>query len=669
MSSESQTQQMTIMYLLLLWTAILSTVYTAPTEDCPEGCQCNQPFTIFCLNLKNPNFPRNIPQSTISLYAFENNINFIDESSFSGLWDLQLLDLSHNKLSHLPGGVFKSLANLSNLDLSSNQITEISAETFQGLGRLERLYLSDNHIRSIHPDAFRGLENLIELKLSKNQLVVPPAFLLSRLLLLDLSHNAIPVIQSGAFHASNIETLKMAGLGLKEVPEDLLSGLRNLHELDLSDNQLSKVPPGLRGITKLNLAGNVAISQLHLEEFSGLTGLQDLDLSGLSLHTLPKGIFQSLKRLRGVSLAQNPFNCVCALSWLTEWLRVSGVAPLRSDETRCHFPPKNAGKILRNLQSSDFGCPIPTTVFVPTTVAPTSTAPPPPPTTPKSIVTTTSAPTTTTQPYQLEIEEPTIPSQYDQLCPPQTCLNGGICKISLIGEVECDCPPGFYSTYCEMLSITSYEFPEQPILELQVSEVTSSSITVDFRSYTENMKHLPELRLTIQNLSGPNHQSITYQLSPATLHHTLKELSANSTYRLCLGTTNDVSPESETCTEAQTSAESPKTSAHINETREENLTLVLVPAVAAGILLVVVIISAVFYARRRRDKAHTAENGGPLEMEGVKMALEEKGDLKKLSDISNGPEKGWETEEPLMDTSRTGNNNDAPTGRLPHSYF
>lgn len=655
------------MHIQLIWSVLLCATYTVLVETCPDGCQCSLPFTIFCSSRKNPSFPRNIPQNTLNLYLFENGISSIEESSFSGLWDLQLLDLSHNKLSHLPGGVFKSLANLSNLDLSSNQVTEISAETFQGLGRLERLYLSGNQIRSIHPDAFRGLENLLELKLSQNQLVVAPAFSLPHLLLLDLSYNTITTIQPGVFHASNIETLKLSGLGLKEVPADLLSGLKNLHDLDLSHNQLSKLPPGLRGLTKLNLAGNAAISQLQPEDFSGLTGLQDLDLSGLNLRTLPKGLFQSSKRLRGISLAQNPFNCVCLLSWLTEWLRVSGVALLRSDETRCHFPPKNAGKILRNLQSSDFGCPIPTTVFVPTTLAPTSTAPPPTTTTSKPTARPTSIPTTTIPAVQTEIQDPEIPTPYDQLCPPQTCLNGGFCRMNSLGEIECECPAGFYGMFCEMLSLTP--FAEQPLLQLQVTEVTSSSIKIDLQSYIENKKHLPGLRLTVQNLSVPEHWSVTYQLPPSIPYYSLTQLSANSTYRLCLENMHDVSAERELCTEAQTLAESPKSSAHINQSRDGNLTLVLVPAAAAGILLVIVIVSAVCYARRRREKAHAGENGGPLEMEGVKMALEEKSDLKKLSDSSNGPDRGWQTEEPLMDSTRIVNNNDAPTGRLPHSYF
>ncbi|XP_075686562.1 vasorin [Rhinoderma darwinii] len=651
------------MHLLWVWT-VLSAAYTVLTEGCPVGCKCNHPTQVFCMSRKNPSFPRTIPPSTISLYLFENGISSVEESSFSGLWDLQLLDLSHNNLSNLPGGVFKTLTNLLNLDLSSNQITEISAETFQGLSRLERLYLNENQIRSIHPDAFRGLENLLELKLTKNQLVVHPAFSLPHLLLLDLSYNAIPVVRPEIFHARNIESLRLAGLGLKEVPSDLLNELKNLHELDLSDNHLTKVPSGLRGLTKLNLAGNMEISQLQPDDFSGLSRLQDLDLSRMSLRTLPKGLFQFTPRLYGVSLAQNPFNCVCLLSWLTEWLRVSGAALHRSDETRCHFPPKNAGKILRNLQNSDFGCPIPTTVFVPTTLALTSTAAPPTSTNPRT--TYTPIDTTTTIAPNNPTEEPAVPTQYDQLCPPQTCLNGGFCRLDPLGEVKCECPLGFYGMYCEMLSA---DFSEPPEMELQVLEKTSSSLKVDLQSYIQSKNDLPGLRLTVQNLSGLDNRPDTYQLPSTLPHYTLKGLNSNSTYRICLGSMRDISGETELCSEAQTMGESPTPSAHITQTKEGSLTLVLVPAVAAGILLLVVIVSAICYTRRRREKAQSCENAGPLELEGVKTGLVEKGELKKLSESPSGTERGWESEEPLMDSSRVGNNNETPTGRLPHSYF
>ncbi|KAM4697332.1 vasorin [Rhinophrynus dorsalis] len=663
------------MQYLLTCTVLLTAVLGIFAEGCPAGCQCNQPQTVFCLARRNPNFPRRVPRDTVSLYVFENGISSVEEGSFSGLNDLQLLDLSHNKLSSLPGGVFRNLANLSNLDLSSNQLAEISAETFQGLGRLERLYLNENRITSIHPDAFKGLENLLELKLRKNQLVTSPTFSLPNLLLLELSYNVIPAIQPGDFDAPNIETLRLAGLGLKEVPEELLTGLKNLHDLDLSDNQLDKVPSGLHGLTKLSLAGNAGISQLQVGDFSTLPGLQEVDLSGLSLHILPKGIFHSSLRLRSVSLAQNPFNCVCLLGWLAEWLRESGVVLLRPDETRCHFPPKNAGKTLGQLRDSEYGCPPPTTVIVPTTMAPTSTTGSLRPTKPlhAEMPTTAITTTTTTLSHNQQEEEhaPSTTFSYeDQQCPPNTCLNDGLCRLDPTGQLECECLLGFYGMYCEMGPVTPAVVTELNSVQLQVLEVTGSSIQVDLKSYSQNKNKLWGIRLTLRSLSGSDRRPVIINLHPTLSDYTVRGLTPNTTYWLCLGSQGEEGPEEEICTDTQTTGESPKHSAHITQSREGNLTLVLVPAVAAGVLLSVAVAAAACYARRRQGKGHTGEDGGPLEMEGVKIGLEGKGEIRKLTDVPTGPERGGgESDEPLMDPTKTGNNNGTHIGRLPHSYF
>ncbi|OCT61683.1 vasorin [Xenopus laevis] len=662
-----------MMWHLLVWTILLANARVMKAEGCPAGCQCNPPQNVFCLERKNSNFPPGVPPDTLNLYVFENGISSIEESSFIGLNGLHLLDLSHNQLSSLPEGVFRSLTNLSNLELTSNQLTEISADTFQGLSRLERLYLNGNRIRNIHPDAFKGLESLLELKLSNNQLITPPAFSLPHLLLLDLSYNAIPVIQPGVFNADNIETLRLAGLGLKDISEELLIGLKNLHDLDLSDNQLDKVPPGLHGLTKLSIAGNFGFSQIQVDDLVNLPALQELDLSGLSLRTLPKGLFKSSKRLRTISLAENPFNCVCSLGWLSEWMRVSGVVLLRPDETRCHFPPKNAGKTLRQLRDSEYGCPAPTTIHMPTTMAPSTTTGPPITTKPLQTEAPTTASTTTTTILYQEQEEDTEPFPFDfedPLCPPQTCLNGGSCHLDHTGQLECECPPGFQGTYCETGPVTPAVLTEINTEQVKIIEVTVSSIQVDLQSYSQNKERLGGIRLTVRNLYGADHRPQIYNLPPTLPEYTVWGLSPNSTYWLCLGSQGEGGSEDDLCTEIHTLGEPPKHSPQVTPSQEGNLTLVLVPAVAAGILLSVAVAAAACYARRRQVKGHSVEDGGPLEMDGVKKGLDSMGEIKKLSEGPPGSEKNIaESEEPLMESTRIGNNNDVPTGRLPHSYF
>ncbi|NXI23540.1 VASN protein, partial [Sterrhoptilus dennistouni] len=319
---------------------------------CPAGCQCHDPKTILCAARRGPTVPQGLPPSTLSLYVFENGITTLSEDSFAGLPALQLLDLSQNKITSIQRNIFQPLTELVNLDLSFNQLEEITNETFHGLRLLERLYLQKNRIQHIHAAAFDTLENLLELKLQNNQLRAVPPLDLPNLLLLDISWNKIPDIAPGAFHAVSIESLKIAGLGLTSLNKELFQVQNNLHELDVSENLLERVPAVLRrlgSLTRLSLAGNARISQLPAEDFQSLHNLQELDISNLNINTIPRDFSSFFPRLRAVTAAGNPFNCICQMSWLVQWVNASGVVLRRPEETRCHFPPKNSGKLLHHL--------------------------------------------------------------------------------------------------------------------------------------------------------------------------------------------------------------------------------------------------------------------------------------------------------------------------------
>lgn len=311
---------------LLLPLLLLLPALGPGVQGCPSGCQCNQPRTVFCTARRGTTVPLDVPPDTVGLYVFENGITTLDAGSFAGLPGLQLLDLSQNQIASLPGGVFQPLANLSNLDLTANRLREITNETFRGLRRLERLYLGKNRIRHIQPGAFDVFDRLLELKLQDNELRALPPLRLPRLLLLDLSHNGLSALEPGVLDTANVETLRLAGLGLRHLDEGLFGRLRNLHNLDVADNQLERVPPavrGLRGLTRLRLAGNTRIAQLWLEDLAGLAALQELDLSNLSLQALPHELSTLFPRLRLLEAARNPFNCVCPLSWFGPWVRES----------------------------------------------------------------------------------------------------------------------------------------------------------------------------------------------------------------------------------------------------------------------------------------------------------------------------------------------------------
>ncbi|XP_061455805.1 vasorin [Rhineura floridana] len=606
-------------------------------QGCPADCQCSQPQTAFCISRRSHTIPQGLPQDTTNLYMFENGIRSLSEESFAGLPALQLLDLSQNLVSSLPRNVFQPLRGLRNLDLSSNQLREITNESFHGLRLLERLYLERNSIQLIHPAAFDSLENLLELKLQDNQLQALPPLKLPTLLLLDISRNRIAALEPGTFQIPNLESLKIAGLGLPTVEEALLQSIRTLHELDVSDNLLSRVPEVLKqlhGLTKLSLAGNSEISQLRPEDFRELRDLQELDISKLNLSSLPGDFFSSFPRLKAVTAAANPFNCVCQMSWFASWASGGKALLRRSEETRCHFPPQNAGRLLQHLEYADFGCPITTTSTTLKTTSPKLAAPipsshhaaPQPNTASPTPGEDNSTPTALTS---LE----GLPSPKAHLCPPRTCLNGGMCQLGAHNHLECVCPLSFTGLYCETkvwgtALPTVSQAPAQR-KQIAIKHIGGTSLKVDLQNYIQSKAQLKGIRLTYWNLSGPDKRPVTLRLPASLPEYTVRALKPNSSYHICIGPLGDKAHEEDLCVEAHTLHLTHQKHAPVTQSRDTNLALLVAPSTAAVLLLLVAAVAAVsYYARRRRRQqrqaqaASGASNSSPLELEGVKAGLE-----------------------------------------------
>lgn len=616
-------------------------------SDCPQDCTCSTPESIFCFQRRSATMPHGVPEPTKNLYLFANGIETLAEEDFVGMESLEMLDLSQNKVTLLPDRVFEPLTSLRNLDLSANQITYLSEESFAGMALLERLYLYSNHIRTIHPAAFHGLEQLLELKLQGNQLTSLPALAMPRLLLLDLRFNTLPSLGSADLQMPNLESLKLAGLGLESLNEDLMASLGNLHELDISGNELGSFPLALRearGLIYLSLAGN-PMGPLKLEDLKNLSELQELDISNLSLQGLPDGFAQLFPHLTKLTVAENPFNCLCTLAWFPGWLRNQGVTLGRTEETRCHFPPLNAGKVLERLEHREFGCPTTTTVTastvrtsttmpLPVTTLPsTSPAIPPPGPSEEDISTGTDS-----QPLLPVPASPSSSSQdpeVDFFCPSQTCLNGGTCRLDGQGHLECTCPRGFYGTYCENRH-HSHPPPDQDhndnnndistatvtadTPDISSRLVTSSSILLDLHRYIKVRPYIRGIRLTYRNLSGPDRRPMQLSVPASYPEYTLRGLRPNSTYTVCASPLGDFSGGDSVCTEAHTAAQ--QHTATGRQVEDKRLTTMLVPALAILLLLVLVAaaVGVVCYIRRKRAKGHLDLECEPaqLELEGVK---------------------------------------------------
>ncbi|XP_028267217.1 vasorin b [Parambassis ranga] len=615
------------------------------SSDCPNECSCSTPESILCFQRRAPTIPSGVAPSTRSLYLFANGIESLTTEDFNGLENLEMLDLSQNKLTELPDRVFEPLTSLRNLDLSSNQITHISEESFQSMTLLERLYLYSNHIKTIHPAAFNGLEHLLELKLQGNQLASLPALSMPRLLLLDLRFNALPTLGPSDLQTPNLESLKLGGVGLISLNDELISNLKNLHELDISGNQLKTFPSVLKetqGLIHLSLAGN-PMGPLTVQDLQSLGELQELDISSLSLQGIPKEFSQLFPHLRKLTIAENPFNCLCNLAWFPRWLRTQSITLERPEETRCHFPPINAGKVLERLEHRDFGCPTTTTVTT-STVKTTTTL----------FVPVTSLPTTTRvipvprasdNPTDKEADSllPPVPASpssssmdpyvEQHFCPSHTCLNGGTCRLDQHGQVECTCPHGTAGLYCEIQNDPPPSPAEDDPLKATVAvdtpdisshQATATSVLLDLHRYIEMRPYIRGIRLTYRNLSGPDRRPIQLSLPASFPEYTLRGLNPNSTYAVCASPLGAPSGIDSVCTEAHTAPES--TRGPDARLEDPKLTTMVVPAVAILLLvvLIAVAVGVVCYLRRKRAKGHLDLDCEPsqLELDGVKSVLD-----------------------------------------------
>ncbi|XP_053713650.1 vasorin-like [Synchiropus splendidus] len=708
-----------LVYLLLVF--LLSGLVLS--SQCPDDCTCMDSMSIFCINRRDSAVPA-VPASTQELYVFNNGIRTLTPSDFRHLKDLQMLDMSQNELGEVPDGVFEMLSSLKNLDLSTNHITHISKDSFSGLVQLERLYLSSNRIHSIHVDAFNGLEQLLELKLEKNQLTSLPSLRLPSLLLLDLSHNNIPLIGPSDLQTPHLESLKLASLALSFLDEELIASLGNLHELDISMNQLSEVPQALKqdslkGLIKLNVKGN-PFGEFRKEDFQKLTGLQHLDIRGIHLQEFPQNFFEAFPKLATLTAAENPFNCMCPLAWFPAWLKESGVDLLRPEETRCHFPLVNAGKKLFELEYEDFGCPRSTTMVIdspnrstphsgvptpPPEATHTNAIPPPPPATEGTILSETDS-------YLPHADNPVVPSSTSgeneqHICPPNICLNGGTCHFDLLGELSCVCPTGTSGTYCENIeevpellapSVTDGEMVNSVVPALLDSissrQVTSTSILLDLHRFIEARPNIRGIRLTYRNLSGPDRRPNILNVPASYPEYTLRGLKPNCTYSVCaspLGertnSRTNSSLEAGSCTEARTSA-APHTSAEKTVETKSQLLYTLIPIVA-GLTMVLglsLVVGVVVCLRRKKQRGVDMEvelgsaDQEPVELDGIKVSLENSGNgslqqkhpeidssqnLKQSPSVQqNGGTLDYEV--PLMQGHSSSNNNIAS---IKPSYF
>ncbi|XP_069678151.1 immunoglobulin superfamily containing leucine-rich repeat protein 2-like [Periplaneta americana] len=180
------------------------------------------------------------------------------------------------------------------LDLSYNRIRELHAHAFAPYTALKNLYLGHNLISFVEEDTFAGLNQLRTLDLSHNALNTLPVGLLHlpALSRLALSHNRLSALDlKDAPVSDSLSFLSLASCHLTELPA--LQAFPNLLELNVSDNELTRISP---------------------RQLAPLCGLYLLDIRqnpDLFQHSHPCDCYELTEwvKHRKIFYAEEPLNC------------------------------------------------------------------------------------------------------------------------------------------------------------------------------------------------------------------------------------------------------------------------------------------------------------------------------------------------------------------------
>ena len=229
------------------------------------------------------------------LLLADESIGALQVGDFSGLAQLETLDLSGNSLSALPVGVLADVFGLVDLDLSGNSLSALPAGVLADFFGLEVLDLGGNSLSALPADVFADLVALEVLHLGGNGLTALPAGVFGGLTLLrslNLNENLLAELPPAVFNGLGaLDTLRLQENLLTTLPVGVFSDLAALVTLLLNDNLLTGLPPGI---------------------FNGLSALHDLHLYDNSLTALPAGLFSDLRELKLLSLNDNSLTALPA---------------------------------------------------------------------------------------------------------------------------------------------------------------------------------------------------------------------------------------------------------------------------------------------------------------------------------------------------------------------
>ena len=247
-----------------------------------------------------------------SLRLQRNSIAVIGVDAFRGVGDVEVLDLSHNRLAAIVDGrALAPLVALRILRLQYNQLTALAADAFSQLPALAELDLTGNEFRAVPSAAVRGAR---------------------RIRRLVLRHNRIRRVDAGAFAGTALE------------------------HLDLGNNP---APLDVDAAAFCGLEPRVTHAEPEVTDWSGLQTLL-LDHNGMSALAGGDCVVRRIWTLTHVDLSGNPLRCDCATFRMLSTVGGAGSggggggAKAVFPRAQCATPDYFAGLYLADLRPSSF---------------------------------------------------------------------------------------------------------------------------------------------------------------------------------------------------------------------------------------------------------------------------------------------------------------------------
>ncbi|KAI1292097.1 Chaoptin [Halotydeus destructor] len=223
-------------------------------------------------------------QVTISALTISHSkLDNVHEDAFVGTEDtLTTVDFGHNKFRTFPRLPLQRLPNLQWLSLKGNQIEGVKPEDFVPRPVvLEQVKNSDGGELNHHHDPQSDPETL------------------------DMSE-------------SQLRTLFLSDNALSFISDQVFSSLKNLQNLDLSGNTISKIEgkPFPSSLTSLSLSNNL-LSSVPVSGLSNLKNLKWLQLRGNVIRQLPQNWFLPVRQLDILDLSKNLMASLAVSNFVT----------------------------------------------------------------------------------------------------------------------------------------------------------------------------------------------------------------------------------------------------------------------------------------------------------------------------------------------------------------